>query len=82
MSVKAKFRCEALVDTTHGPAFKTRVAKFRAVYGTQGENADFSKATPFGELSLQVDESTPAFGRFQPGKEYYLNIEEIPEPAQ
>lgn len=55
-----------------------RVVKFRAAYGTKGENASYAKATPSGELSMQIDESTPAHGFFEPGKEYYLNIEDAP----
>lgn len=50
-------------------------AKFSAVYGTEGENADFAKATPSGDLTINIDSGVPASSFFSPGKQYYLTFE-------
>ncbi|GAO43811.1 hypothetical protein [Flavihumibacter petaseus] len=81
MTVKAKFRCNNIVDSNFGTAtdgsiFGNRKVQFSPVYGNSGENASFAKATPNGNLELQIDKSTPAYDFFKPGKEYYLTIEE------
>jgi hypothetical protein len=78
MQVKAKFRCNQIVDTDSGYGYTNRLVKFLAVYGKEGENATFSKATPSGEVSLQIDKETEAYDHFKPGKEYYLTFEEAP----
>jgi len=70
MGVKAKFRCTSVTD------FGTnKSAKLSAVYSTTGENADFAKATPYGELTINIDGGVPAAKYFAPGKEYYLTFE-------
>jgi len=74
MIVKAKFKCNAVTSFEH-----SKRAEFYAVYGTDGENSDFSKATPAGVLDLTIDESTPAINFFQPGKNYSLTLEESSE---
>jgi hypothetical protein len=76
MTVKAKFRCVSIVDTKHNVDFTQRMVHFNAVYGKEGENADYAKATPYGELKMQIDQGTPAYDGFEPGKEYYLTFEE------
>jgi len=53
------------------------MVSFSAIYGKDGENKDYAKATPWGELKMQIDESTPAFDAFTPGKDYYLTIEQV-----
>lgn len=68
--VKAKFRCMSVTDFGYN-----KQAKFSAVYSTTGENADFAKATPSGDLSINIDSGVPASNYFQPGKEYYLTFE-------
>lgn len=78
MAIKAKFNCDRIVDTSFGQG-GYRTVLFRAVYGTKGENASYSKATPSGTLEMQIDKETAAFDFFKPGKSYYLNIEEAPE---
>ncbi|MDF2189267.1 hypothetical protein [Paraflavitalea sp. CAU 1676] len=77
--IRAKVRCEARIDTDNGAGYAFRQFRFRAVYGTTGENAGFSKATPNGELLLTVDKGTEAYEKWQPNKSYYLDITEAPE---
>lgn len=69
--VKAKFRCLSVCNYEH-----SQEIGMTAVYGTEGENKDFSKATPCGDLKMVIDKGTPAFDSFIPGKSYYLNFEE------
>ncbi len=69
-TVRAKFNCESV---TSFKGFKS--AKLRAVYGTEGENADFTKYTPNGELSINFTEEAPANDFFEPGNYYYLTFE-------
>lgn len=71
MSVKAKFRCYTVVDLGYA-----LTACFGAVYGTEGENADYSKSTPAGSLNITVDKETKASEFFQQGKDYYLTFDE------
>lgn len=79
MLIKAKFRCDSVTDTTHAGDYKQRKVNFNAVYGTKGENADYAKATPSGQLQMVIDPETVAYDFFKPGKEYYLVMEEAPE---
>jgi hypothetical protein len=72
MSVKAKFQCNSIVDLGY-----TVSVNFSAVYGTEGENADYAKATPCGNLNLNIDKETKAAEEFERGKEYYLIFEKI-----
>jgi hypothetical protein len=74
MSVKAKFRCNAVTD--YGGQ---KQAQMSAVYSTVGENKDFTDATPYGELKINIQSDRPASEYFKPGKYYYLAFEEAPE---
>lgn len=78
MSVKAKFRCNQVIDTDHGNGFTQRHVHFTAIYGKEGENADYSKATPSGNLTIQIDKETVAYDYFKPATNYYLSFEEAP----
>ena len=78
MSVKAKFRCNQIIDTAYTTDYSQRKVVFSAVYGKEGENADYAKATPSGNLEMVIDKETKAYDAFQPGKEYYLMFEEAP----
>jgi hypothetical protein len=70
MKVRAKFVCQAVT------AFIThKQASFSAIYGKEGENADFTKVTPWGELKMNIDNDAPASQAFEPGKSYYLTFE-------
>jgi hypothetical protein len=90
ITIRAKFRCNHFTETTYAPyndgtgklisGSKARKFNFSAIYGKDGENAQFSKATPSGTLEILVDEATAAFDEWQPGKEYYLNFVEVPKP--
>lgn len=71
--VRAKFVINSITQTTYG---KTLDAT--AVYSTEGENASFSKATPFGQFKLQVDKDTVAAGLYNPGDFIYLDISIAP----
>ena len=68
--VKAKFRCNSVTDFGG-----QKQALMSAVYSQTGENADFAKATPSGELKMSIDAEVPASNFFAPGKEYYLTFE-------
>lgn len=74
-NVKAKFKCQSV--TNFGPGGKT--AELNAVYGTDGENGDFTKSTPNGQLKISISNETPAADFFEPGKDYYLIFEAVPE---
>lgn len=71
-TVKAKFRCNSI---TPGFSEGQKQIKFNAVYGTEGENADYSKATPSGSLDILIDASTPAIDAFEIWQDYFLLIE-------
>ena len=71
MLVKAKFICNCVTNYQYN-----QQVEMSAVYGTEGENKDFSKATPSGKLNICIDKETPAFDSFIPGKSYYLTFEE------
>lgn len=71
MAVKAKFQCNSIVDLDYAI-----LVNMSAVYGNEGENADYAKATPCGNLNLNIDKNTKAANEFERGKYYYLTIEE------
>lgn len=75
MSVKAKFRCDHVIDCDYGGNHKTRTVSFSAVYGNTGDNASYSKATPSGSITMIIDKETLAYDYFKPGSEYYLTFE-------
>lgn len=70
--VKAKFTCSALVDLGY-----VVTASFHAVYGTEGENADYAKATPCGNLNITIDKETKASEYFKQGESYYLTFQKV-----
>ena len=70
-TVKAKFRCNNVVD--YGTQ---KQANLSAVYSTDTkENADFTKATPYGELKINIDSEVAASEFFKPGETYFLTFE-------
>lgn len=79
MAVRAKFRCSSIEDF----GYNKRVS-LQAVYeGSLGENEEnkrFTKATPWGELKMTVDNPAAAI-QFEIGKEYYLDFTEVPQPV-
>lgn len=70
--IKAKFHCGSVTDNGYGTN-----ASLSAVYGKEGENADFAKATPSGSIQINIDNETPAHGFFKPRKNYYVYFEEV-----
>ncbi len=72
MSIRAKFHCNSVTDYVNNKS-----ANLTAVYGKEGENADFAKYTPSGTLTMTIDNETKAADFFKPGNEYYLMVEEV-----
>jgi hypothetical protein len=69
--IRAKFTCHDKTETPYGNIS----VSFGAVYGTEGENADYSKATPSGQILMNIDKETKAADYFERGKNYYLTFE-------
>jgi hypothetical protein len=71
--MRAKFRCTSVKFTgdPENPA-TSRTYELNAVYDQRtAENERFAKATPFGTMTIQVD--NPA-ASLQVGEEYYLDF--------
>lgn len=68
MSVRAKVVCDSIEANT---------VTFRTVYEPDAakdtENARFTKATPWGEIKLGID-NPAALEQFAPGKSYYVDF--------
>jgi hypothetical protein len=68
MSVRAKVTCEGIKDNA---------VTFRTVYEPDAmkdtENARFTKATPWGEIKLGID-NPAALEQFEAGKSYYVDF--------
>jgi hypothetical protein len=67
---RLQYTCESV--TKHKEA---EVVKLRAVSGDA--NKPWSKYTPAGEFSATIT-NPEAFDKFEPGKDYLLNITEAP----
>lgn len=76
MTVKAKFTCGRIEDTTYKGGGSRKIY-LNAVYGNSEENKSFSNATPSGILELVIDKETPAYEFFVPGNDYYLTFEAV-----
>lgn len=55
--------------------------KMSAIYGKEGENADFAAATPFGSFEMHINQDRPASQFFAPGDEIYLDFTKKPKPG-
>jgi hypothetical protein len=75
-SILAKFTC-SFIQENEG----SKTAHLYAVYSEDGENKDFAKATPGGNLSINIDNETAASGFFEQGKDYYLTFTETNPPT-
>jgi len=68
MAVRAKMTRGAIGNNT---------VKFRTVYepdaASDTENAQFTRATPWGEISLGID-NPAAIEQFEAGKAYYVDF--------
>lgn len=74
--VKAKFYCSSIeIFPEHEDQKRVNMM---AAYGTEGENADFTKYTPSGQHSMNISKETAAYDFFESGKYYYLYFEEAP----
>lgn len=75
MATRAKFRCSVVED--YGSSKKI---KMNVVYDPtgNGENANFTKATPSGELWMTIDNPL-ASTQFVPGQDYYVKFEPAPK---
>lgn len=73
--VRAKFKCNSVEEYAGG----SKEAKLSAVYSSKGENAQFTHATPSGNLSISIDSQTEAVEFFKPGEEYYLDFSVVPK---
>ena len=72
MSVKAKFKCDSITSFEH-----CKKVDLSAVYSNVGENADFTKYTPSGNLSINIDNTSAASDYFNPGEEYYITFDKV-----
>lgn len=76
--VVAKMICHT-VDTTKGSHnYQMHKVRLGAVCGRDGENKDFTTATPSGECWMNISPGMPAADFFQPGKQYYVTFTEAP----
>ncbi len=73
MSVRAKFRVNAVEDYGHSKKIKLN-AVYEGELGPDEENKRFTKATPSGEFWMTVDNPF-ASDQFRPGQEWYINCE-------
>lgn len=65
--VRAKVTCEGI---------ENNAVSFRTVYepnGPSDENMRFTKASPWGEIKLGID-NPAALEQFAPGKSYYVDF--------
>ena len=72
---RAKFRCNWVRDHGDNKLVQLGVVCSR-VEGT--ENYDFTKATPSGNIEMQIDNPAAAV-QFKPGRYYYVDFTECVE---
>lgn len=68
--VRAKFKCNSIEHLEGG----NKTLKMYAVMDGDGENGDFNKYTPNGNIEMWVSPETKAAEYFKPGEEYYLDF--------
>ena len=78
-SVVAKFRCISTAKFDFGYDSHQVQANFNAEYGKEGENKDFTDATPSGTIQINIADGKPAAAFLKPGKKYYVTFTEAPE---
>lgn len=81
-AVVAKMQCHSIDSSrvSSGPqGVVYHKVRLGAIYGREGENKDFSDATPSGECWMQINEGRPALAFFEPGKRYYVTFTEAPD---
>ncbi len=76
MSTRAKFKCDKVED--YGQSKKvTLSAVYEGELGPSEENKRFTKATPWGEIGLTID-NPAASCQFRPGRTYYVDFHQAP----
>lgn len=73
--LKAKFKIGSIYKSAENST--TLQINAHAIYGHEGENKDFTSVTPWGNLTLGIEESAPAASVLKTGDEVYLYIEKI-----
>jgi hypothetical protein len=53
-----------------------------AIYGHEGENKDFTDATPSGAIEITVGAGKPAADHFKPGRKYYVSFDEVADEVK
>ena len=77
-TTRCKFKCESVTKRNgHSGHEFVYDAEFIVVYGDSPENTKFFAATPSGKLNV----AQGVEDRFVAGKEYYIDITEVEEPA-
>lgn len=75
MSVRAKIRINSIEKFVGQSTLKAS-----PVTGTAGDNADYSRYTPSGQITLTISDETKAATYFEVGKEYVVTFEAAPTP--
>lgn len=77
MATRAKFQCRSIEDFG-----MTKQVKLQVVYApdANGEDAGFTKATPWGEVVMAID-NPAASCQFEIGKYYYADFHKVPEAS-
>ena len=78
--VKAKFIVTSVEKFQEGTENESRAISLQAVIGTEGDNAEWSKWTPSGSISMHIT-NPGAFEQFEEGKQYYVEFEKVEEAA-
>lgn len=72
MTVRAKFTVQEHRTTSYNPQSKTVI--LRPQYDTTTpEDQRYAKATPSGELTMQID-NPPALAEFELGRTFYVDF--------
>jgi len=80
--VRAKVRCSHIERTEFNDNLTQVKVYFSAIHGTEGENADFAKATPSGACWMQLDPNVHAAKFLKPNNEYYMTFTDAtPAPS-
>lgn len=77
-AVRAKMQCQNTETADFGGGMKQTKVNLGAIYGTEGENKDFTDATPSGACWMVIKDDYPAAKFFKPGKRYYVTFTEAP----
>lgn len=77
--IVCKFHCQSVkVNVDQAGAHSSEEIEMHAVYGDA--NKPWSKFTPSGSFRVQIT-NPDAMGKFRPGKQYLLHVEEAPVEA-